>query len=171
MNFVMYPLFAIFVLVNMFYAIDESISVWHLVWVAIVAGLSVFCIKQTVKCWDLQLPPEASEYYIDILALNTLVAIGDPFTHKVWYFYFNTGICIGLFLPLYWSNLGNSYGVISHQNIKYRTKKKIKRSKRSRKNRKLNMLKLDICLTYLHLTETMSNSYLIRPCYFLAVSA
>lgn len=145
MNFVMYPLFAIFVLVNMFYAIDESISVWHLVWVAIVAGLSVFCIKQTVKCWDLQLPAEASEYYIDILALNTLVALGDPFTHKVWYFYSYVGIFTGSCSPSSLSNLGSSFGATSHPSMKRKRKRRrMARNRKNRKNRGLNMLKLDV---------------------------
>jgi hypothetical protein len=38
-----------------------------------------------LKCWDLQLPPEAAEYYYDILALNSVVQALDPFTHKIWY--------------------------------------------------------------------------------------
>lgn len=84
MNFIMYPLFAFFLLLNMFFAIGESISFWHLIWCALISVLSFFCIKQTVKCWELNLPVEASEYYIDILALNTIVAVLDPFTHKVW---------------------------------------------------------------------------------------
>ena len=85
MNFVMYPLFALFVIVNMIFAISQSISFWHLIWVVLIAALSYFCIKQTIKCWQLQLPSQASEYYIDMLALNTIVAVLDPFTHKVWY--------------------------------------------------------------------------------------
>lgn len=60
MNFVMYPLFVIFFVLNMFFAIGESISFWHLIWCALVALSSIFCIKQTIKCWDLQLPSEAS---------------------------------------------------------------------------------------------------------------
>jgi hypothetical protein len=84
MHYGMYPLFALFVLLNMFFAIGESISFWHLLWCVLVAAISVLCIKQTVKCWELQLPSEASEYYLDVLALNVIVAVFDPFTHKVW---------------------------------------------------------------------------------------
>lgn len=57
MTFFMYPLFALFVVLNMFYAIGESVTFWHLFWCVIIAAISVFCIKQTVKCWELQLPP------------------------------------------------------------------------------------------------------------------
>lgn len=51
MNYALYPLFAIFLFVNMLFAINESISFWHLVWCILVAGSSHFCIKQTIKCW------------------------------------------------------------------------------------------------------------------------
>lgn len=112
MNFVMYPLFAVFLLLNMFFAVGESISFWHLVWCALVALLSFFCIKQTVKCWELQLPPEASEYYLDILALNVIVAILDPFTHKVWYFQFYLGMFIGFLLYSQFISLAFTCGTI-----------------------------------------------------------
>ena len=58
-----------------------------MMFVLLVSGTTHFCIKQTIKCWELQLPPEASEYYIDILALNSIVSLIDPFTHSIWHIY------------------------------------------------------------------------------------
>ena len=84
LNYLLYPLFGLFVILNMFFLVGESISFWHMLFCVLVAGISHICIKQTIKCWELQLPPEASEYYIDILAMNSLVAFIDPFTHKIW---------------------------------------------------------------------------------------
>lgn len=93
--YVIYPIFALFVVLNMFFLINESISFWHLLWCLVVAALSHICIKQIIKCWELQLPPEASDYYIDVLAMNLVVAVVDPFTHKVWYIWVDSGIFIG----------------------------------------------------------------------------
>ncbi len=102
MTYVMYPLFIVFFLYNMFLVVGESVSFWHLVWCALIAALSLFCVKQTIKCWELGLPDEASEYYLDLLAINTLVAVIDPFTHKIWYIWDNAGIFIGWFWCLCW---------------------------------------------------------------------
>lgn len=84
MTYFLYPLFGFFFLLNIYYAINGSVTYSHLFWTFIVALVSVFSVKQTIKCWQLQLPPEASEYYLDILALNSIVAIFDSFTHKIW---------------------------------------------------------------------------------------
>lgn len=56
MTYFMYPLFGLFLILNMFFAIGESVSFWHLVWCTLISVLSFFCIKQTIKCWELQLP-------------------------------------------------------------------------------------------------------------------
>lgn len=32
----------------------------------------------------MQLPTEATEYWYDILAMNTIVTLLDPWTHKIW---------------------------------------------------------------------------------------
>ena len=96
MNYVLYPLFGIFLTINMFFLIGESITFWHFLFCVLVAGASHLCIKQTIKCWELALPPESYEYYYDILALNVVVALVDPITHKVWYkLHDNLGMCTG----------------------------------------------------------------------------
>ena len=95
MKYALYPLLAWFLSFNLYFLINETISYWHFLFCLIVAVTTHFCIKQTIKCWEFQLPPEASEYYLDVLAMNSLVALIDPYTHKVWYKIFNAGIYIG----------------------------------------------------------------------------
>ena len=50
----------------------------------VLTGLNFICYKQIIKCWDYQLPPEAYEYYIDILGLNLIVQLLSPLTSYVW---------------------------------------------------------------------------------------
>lgn len=52
---------------------------------AILGGLNYFCYKQIVKCWDLALPTESYEYYIDILAINLIAQTFSPLTSYAWY--------------------------------------------------------------------------------------
>lgn len=79
-----YGLIGWFLFFNGFYLIGEQISIWHFILCLLVSGASYFCYKQIIKCWELQLPPEAAEYYYDIIALNSLVELIDPYSHKVW---------------------------------------------------------------------------------------
>lgn len=80
-----YGLIAWIMLFNSFYLVAEQISIWHWILCLLVAAASYFCYKQIMKCWELQLPSEAAEYYYDVLALNGIVMVFDPFTHYVWY--------------------------------------------------------------------------------------
>lgn len=95
LTYVIYGLIGWILLANSFYLINESISIWHLLFCFLISGINYFCIKQVIKCWELQLPPEATEYYYDILVMNCIVQIVDPFTHYVWYKMYYLGIFIG----------------------------------------------------------------------------
>jgi hypothetical protein len=75
--------------------LSESISIWKYLLCALVSFLSYFCYKQILKCWELQLPAEAAEYYIDILLMNCIVQVFDFYTQKVWYSLFYTGTSTG----------------------------------------------------------------------------
>jgi hypothetical protein len=92
---VTYGLLGWFMGANSFYLIGEQVSIWHWLLCAAVAASSYFCYKQIIKCWELQLPPEAAEYYYDLLALNSIVQLIDPFTHAVWYLLLHAGISTG----------------------------------------------------------------------------
>lgn len=80
---------------NTMYLLGESITIWHYILCCTVSAGSFLCGKQILKCWELQLPVEAAEYYYDVLAMNGLVHLLDPFTHLVWYALLNIGTCIG----------------------------------------------------------------------------
>ena len=73
-----------FVLWNSFALVGESISIWWYLVCAGVAGVNWVCFKQILKCWELDLPSEAAEYYYDIMALNSVVMLCDPFWGWVW---------------------------------------------------------------------------------------
>ena len=51
---------------------------------ALVILSTYFCCKQLFKSWDLQLPHEAYEYYMDILVLNSLALLLSPLTSYIW---------------------------------------------------------------------------------------
>jgi hypothetical protein len=70
---------------NTMYLLGETISIWHYLLCCIVCAVTFLCQRQVIKCWELQLPVEAAEYYYDFLAMNGLVHLLDPFTHFVWY--------------------------------------------------------------------------------------
>lgn len=154
MHNIMYPLFAIFVCLNMFFLLDESISFWHFLFCLIVALVSVLCIKQTIKCWQLGLPAEASEYYIDILALNTLVAVFDPITHKIWYNLTHVGMFIGsslsLSLPNWESTSGNTSPPSTNRSTR-RIQRRRPKEKRKTKRKRLSILKNDFICPYIFL--------------------
>lgn len=84
---------------NTLFLLSETISIWHYLLCVGVCGLSFLMYKQILKCWELQLPSEATEYYYDILAMNAIVHLFDPYSHNVWYFLCNLGIFIGWWLP------------------------------------------------------------------------
>lgn len=84
LTWVTYGLLCWFMLANSFYLVSEQVSIWHWLLCAVVSASSYFCFKQIIKCWELQLPSEAAEYYYDVLALNSIVQLLDPFTHSVW---------------------------------------------------------------------------------------
>lgn len=71
-------------LLNTFYLLAETISIWHYILCYAVCAISFLCYKQVIKCWELQLPSEAAEYYYDILAMNGIVQLVDPVSHYVW---------------------------------------------------------------------------------------
>ena len=84
LTWAVYGLIAWLMLFNTFFLISESISIWHYLLCVLVSLVTYMCYKQIMKCWELQLPPEATEYYYDFLALNAFVHLLDPYTHKVW---------------------------------------------------------------------------------------
>jgi phosphotransferase system glucose/maltose/N-acetylglucosamine-specific IIC component len=84
LTWVTYALIAWFVIANSMFLTSETVSIWHWLLCVAVAASSYFCFKQIIKCWELQLPSEAAEYYYDLLALNSIVELVDPFTHSVW---------------------------------------------------------------------------------------
>ena len=83
---------------NTAYLLQESISIWSYLLCTVVSALSYGCYKQILRCWELQLPPEAAEYYIDVLAVNCIVHLIDPFTTKIWYFLVYSGTFTGFSL-------------------------------------------------------------------------
>ena len=87
---------------NTFYLISETVSIWHYLLCILVCGVTYLCFKQVMKCWELQLPAEASEYYYDFLALNGIVHLFDPYTHKIWYISRYLGMFTG------WSSYSSS---------------------------------------------------------------
>ena len=73
-----------FLLMNSLYLIKESISIWHYLLSWLITGVTYLCYTQIIKCWELQLPSEAAEYYFDFLAMNVIVHVFDPIWHFVW---------------------------------------------------------------------------------------
>lgn len=59
-------------------------SIWGFLIALVLGGLNYFCYKQIVKSWDFQLPPEAYEYFIDVLALNLFAMFLSPITSYAW---------------------------------------------------------------------------------------
>lgn len=51
---------------------------------ALVVSTTYLFAKQMIKSWELALPPEAYEYYMDLLALNFLVLLFSPITDYIW---------------------------------------------------------------------------------------
>lgn len=92
---IVYGLIGFFSLIHGYYLLNYSISIFHFLAVLIVDATSYFCLNQIIKCWELDLPAGAADYYIDILALNCIVMLISPFTSYVWYFCYNIGIFIG----------------------------------------------------------------------------
>lgn len=90
-----YGLIGWVMLFNSFYLVSEQVSIWHWLLCLLVSALSYFAYKQVMKCWELQLPAGAADYYYDILALNSLVQLIDPFSHLVWYLPPYAGISTG----------------------------------------------------------------------------
>ena len=81
---VVFGLILWFMAFNTAYIIDGSLSIWSYLLCLSVSALSYGCYKQILRCWELQLPPEAAEYYIDVLAVNCIVHLLDPLTTTVW---------------------------------------------------------------------------------------
>jgi hypothetical protein len=90
-----YGLIGWVMLFNSFYLVSQEVSIWHWLLCLLVSVVSYFAYKQVMKCWELQLPAGAADYYYDILALNSLVQLIDPFSHFVWYLFRYSGISIG----------------------------------------------------------------------------
>jgi hypothetical protein len=84
LQYLVYGLTAWLLCFNAYFLFVDSISLWHGLLTIVISYLSHFCLKQMIKCWELQLPAEASDYYVDVLVINMIVALFDPLTHKIW---------------------------------------------------------------------------------------
>ena len=71
------------VLWNIYYLFSDQISIFHIVPCLIVAALNYYCLTTIVRYWEMQ-ASEAAEYHLDVLAINTIIALFDPWTHQVW---------------------------------------------------------------------------------------
>ena len=67
--------------------ISESISLVHYMLCLFISALTYICYRQILKCWSLQLPSEAFEYYIDLLVLNSIVHLVHPWWYGIWHIY------------------------------------------------------------------------------------
>ena len=148
LTYTVYFITAWFLLWNMYYLLSEQISIWHMLLVMGVSYLNTFCLKNIIRCWEMQIS-EAAEYYIDILAMNGLVSVFDFWTHKIWYaFPHYVGTFIGSFQHLYFSMLGSGFGLISLRSMKRLKKlqKMARRERRKKRRRKLSMSSTDFLL-------------------------
>ena len=68
---------------NLYYLFTEQIYFLHIIPCVIVAALNHYCLNTIALYWGLK-ALEAAEYHIDILALNVLLSLLDPWTHKAW---------------------------------------------------------------------------------------
>lgn len=84
---------------NTAFLLSESISIWHYLLCIAVSAVNYLCYRQVLKCWELQLPAEAYEYYYDVLALNSVVSLLDPYTHYAWYPFLHPGTPTGSSRP------------------------------------------------------------------------
>lgn len=55
-----YGLIAWQILFNTFYLISETVSIWHYLLCILICSVTYLCFKQVMKCWELQLPAEAT---------------------------------------------------------------------------------------------------------------